>query len=272
VESNVRSSEWTESVPVLAGILADDPARAEVLVPIIEGLGWTALRFDASVSPEVLRDEISLLILSLADVAQGRLELVASIGVHSRASLLVISDNRNPQVIADTLRMGADDYLISPFATAELVARMRSLITRVWPTTERRVGNGLKFDFRERSIATGPYAVQFTPLEWDILNVLLEHDGLPVSSDAIASDTQLRQVQTSTIPTIISRIRRKLEASHFHAISVTTVQNRGYVAQFRRSSDQQTTNRNEGANRNSSAEPEVQAESSNGTHRARSIC
>ena len=272
MESNVRSAEDTEPVPVLIGILTNDPARAEVLVPIVEGLGWTALRFDASVSPEVLSDEISLLILSLADVADGRLELVASIGVHSRASLLVVSDDRNPQVIADTLRSGADDYLISPFATAELVVRMRSLVTRVWPTTDRRFGNGLKFDFQMRSIVAGPYSVQFTPLEWDVLNVLLEHDGLPVPSDAIVNDTQLRQLQPSTIPTIISRIRRKLEASYFQAISVTTVQNRGYVAQFRRSSDQQKPLWNERANLSSTPDSDVQASNSDEAGRLKHVC
>lgn len=224
--------------PILVAIVVDDATRADVLVPIVEGLGWAALRFDVSRVLDELGNDVSLVILSLSHIDEDVLELIASVNLQSRAKVLVISDNRDPQVIADTLRSGADDYLVSPFATAELVARTRSLVTRVWPTTDRRVGNGLVFDFERRQISAGPYSVHFSPLEWDVLNVLLEHDGAPVSVDAIVGDSQLHHVQSTTIPTIISRIRRKLEAGQFGAISVTTVQNRGYVAQFRRASDQ----------------------------------
>lgn len=259
MEASFQPVDNAERPPIFVGVVVDDSSRADVLAPIIEGLGWAALRFDVLLPLDDLGDEISLVILSLSRIDEAALELVASVDLQSRANVLVISDDRNPQVIADTLRSGADDYLVSPFATAELVARMRSLVMRIWPTTDRRVGNGIAFDFEKRRISAGPYAVHFSPLEWDVLSVLLEHDGSPVSVEAIVSDPQLHRVQTSTIPTIVSRIRRKLEAGEFRAITVTTVQNRGYVAQFRRASDQLkavkgTTNRFNG-NGGSSAHP-----------------
>lgn len=237
MEASLQPVDDAERSPILVGIVVDEPSRADVLISAVENQGWIARRFDFSLPLEDLGDEISLVVLSLSQVDEGALELVSSVGLQSRANVLVISDDRSPQDIADVLRSGADDYLVSPFAIAECVARMRSLVMRVWPTTDRRDGSGLLFDFDRRQISAGPQSVLFSPLEWDVLTVLLEHDGSPVSIEAISRDLQVKRVQPSTVPTIVSRIRRKLETGEFRAITVSTVQNRGYVAQFRRASD-----------------------------------
>jgi DNA-binding response OmpR family regulator len=234
---DVQPVESTGREPVSVGIFSDDPLKIAEVVPVVEGLGWKLLTFDPFAPIDVYNDRISLLIFSLKEVAPSGLELITGVKSQSRANLLVISNDRNPQTIADALRSGADDYLVSPFEPAELVVRVRALVTRVWPSADRREGNDIKFDVEKRAIVAGPYAVQFTPLEWDVLSILLERDGVPVSTDAVASEISGGRVQSATVPRIISRVRRKLETGNFAAISVTTVQNRGYVAQYRRASD-----------------------------------
>lgn len=228
---------------VLVGAFADRQAGLEELEPAIGDLGWNIVEFDPSgldPSGPIETDRLAgfdLIVFNLESVGTDTLEKVAETSLFAPAKVLVISEDRDPQVIADVLRSGADDYLVSPFETPELAARMYSLVTRVWPSTDRRVSRRIAFDFDTRSIAAGPYSVRFTPLEWDVLCVLMEHDGDPIPAGSVVHELDFRTLQPSTIPTVISRIRRKLAANSFEAISVTTVQNRGYVAQFRRSSD-----------------------------------
>lgn len=222
---------------VLVGVFSDRGAALDDLAPAIRDLGWNTVDFDPWSESIDRMDEIDLIVFNLESVGTGTLEKVTEVSLFAQAKMLVISKDRDPQVIADVLRSGADDYLVRPFAIPELEARMYALVTRVWPSTDRRRSRSIAFDVDTRSVSAGPYSVRFTPLEWDVLSILMEHDGEPISAGSVARELEFRNVQKSTIPTVVSRIRRKLTANSFEAISVTTVQNRGYVAQFRRASD-----------------------------------
>lgn len=237
MEADIQASERADQGPIYVGIYSEEPFETSEIVPLVEELGWETRPVDPFQLAEVPDEQLDLIIFSLTQDARRGLEIVVGTRAVSRAKILVICADRNPQVIADVLRSGADDYLVSPYEPAELVARMRALVTRIWPFTERRESSGIKFDSESHTIVAGPLKVQLSPLEWEVLSVLLEHDGLPVSTDTIAKDMDRGRVQPSTVPRIISHIRRKLETSGFVAISVITVQNRGYVARFRRSSD-----------------------------------
>jgi two-component system response regulator MprA len=76
------------------------------------------------------------------------------------------------------LRAGADDYLVKPFAVAELVARLRSLVRRAPPggLTLRPAGRLLVRDGRQ---------VALNPTEYRVVEALLERPGVPVGRDAL---------------------------------------------------------------------------------------
>ena len=232
-----HASQDLRGSTVLVGVSTDRGAALDDLTPAINELGWSTVEIDPWSESIDRMDEIDLIVFNLESVGTTTLEKVTEVSLFAKAKMLVISRDRDPQVIADVLRSGADDYLVRPFAIPELEARMYALVTRVWPSTDRRTSRSIAFDVDTRSVSAGPYSVRFTPLEWDVLSVLMERDGEPISADSVARELDFRNLQKSTIPTIVSRIRRKLTANKFEAISVTTVQNRGYVAQFRRAAD-----------------------------------
>lgn len=64
--------------------------------------------------------------------------------------------------------VGADDYLVKPFAMAELVARINAIVTRHKHTKPLQIGD-LQIDFAKRTAARGSYSLQLSPEEWKLL-------------------------------------------------------------------------------------------------------
>jgi DNA-binding response OmpR family regulator len=150
--------------------------------------------------------------------------------------VLVVSDDRDTQHIADVLVAGADDYVILPFDPVECRARIQALIAGPHVATERRKRD-LVFDFAKRTITSGPMFVALSVREWDVLISLLESDGRPMRADELATliwgDARAETAAVSTI----ARIRRRLHSHQFEVIDIVTVPGQGYRAVFRRLSD-----------------------------------
>jgi DNA-binding response OmpR family regulator len=111
------------------------------------------------------------------------------------------------------LSLGADDYLAKPFAFAELVARVRALGRRAAPplppVLERA---GIVLDPARRQVHRDGRALQLTPKEFAVLEVLMGAGGAAVSSEEL-----LRRVWdenadpfTNTVRMTVSTLRRKL--------------------------------------------------------------
>jgi two-component system KDP operon response regulator KdpE len=77
------------------------------------------------------------------------------------------------------LNAGADDYITKPFSTQELAARvsaqLRRAATRFPPLSIN--ADGLSIDIRLRQVKRGPTVIRLTPIEWEILAVLIADPG-----------------------------------------------------------------------------------------------
>ena len=84
---------------------------------------------------------------------------------------------------ADTvalLNAGADDYITKPFSTQELAARVAAQLRRAAAPRHAPVSinaDGLSIDVRLRQVKRGPMLVRLTPIEWEILAVLVSDPG-----------------------------------------------------------------------------------------------
>jgi len=126
------------------------------------------------------------------------------------------------------LETGADDYLVKPFATPELVARIRALARRNAPkSTVLALGNIL-LDTGARRARVGERALELSVREWAVLEYLLQHAGRVVSKqqivDAIApwgEDLTLNAVEV-----YVSRLRLKLDGA---GVALRTIRGFGYL-------------------------------------------
>jgi DNA-binding response OmpR family regulator len=125
------------------------------------------------------------------------------------------------------LDLGADDYLLKPFALRELVARSRALIRRAMSATSSKLALGPLFlDLARRTASVKEREVDLTRREWAVLECLVLNAGRVVSKprllQAIAGwDDEL---SNNAIEVYIFRLRAKLGA----AVAINTLRGIGY--------------------------------------------
>ncbi len=111
------------------------------------------------------------------------------------------------------LRRGGDDYLEKPFASAEMVARVRSLCRRgrVAPPPVLRAGD-LELDTGRYEVRRGGVLLSLTRTEFAVLRCLLENQGQAVSRDELIRTGWDEQADPSSnvLDVVLTGLRRKL--------------------------------------------------------------
>ncbi len=83
------------------------------------------------------------------------------------------------------LELGADDYLVKPFAFVEMLARVRALLRRGQPTPERLQVGDLQLDCIRRKVTRANENIELAPKEFSILEYLMRNRGRPLSRTMI---------------------------------------------------------------------------------------
>jgi two-component system OmpR family response regulator len=126
------------------------------------------------------------------------------------------------------LELGADDYLVKPFATAELVARIRALARRnAAPSSIITVGQ-LTLDPDARRARIGTRALDLSVREWAVLEYLLQQLGRVVSKQQIIEAILPwgDDLTTNAVEVYVSRLRLKLQDA---GIEIRTIRGFGYM-------------------------------------------
>lgn len=112
------------------------------------------------------------------------------------------------------LDCGADDYLVKPFAFAELVARLRALLRRNIPSRDLVLGAAdLEMDLLARRVSRDGEEIELTNREFELLEYLLKHLNMTVTRDMITRDVwkEPAGVLTNVIDVCVKTLRKKIE-------------------------------------------------------------
>jgi two-component system, OmpR family, response regulator len=135
------------------------------------------------------------------------------------------------------LRAGGDDYLVKPFAFAELLARVEALARRsatVVKETLLRVGD-LEMDLVSRTVSRGGREIKLLPREFQLLEYLVRHEGRVVPRAMLLQHVWDLHFDptTNTIDVYVGRVRRKVDDLQAYPI-IHTVRGVGYCVRASR--------------------------------------
>jgi DNA-binding response OmpR family regulator len=186
-----------------------------------------------------LENEYAALILDLGLPDADGFDLLASLrGQGLSAPVLILSARRSVDDRVRGLEQGGDDYLVKPFAIAELQARLRNLLKRsqaTAPATSTRLSVlDLELDLLRREAARGTRQLRLTAQEFALLEYLCRNAGRVVTRAMIMDHVWKVRIDpdTNVVDVHIYRLRSKVDAEGETPL-IRTLRGVGYVLKDR---------------------------------------
>jgi DNA-binding response OmpR family regulator len=162
-------------------------------------------------------ETFDIVLLDLTLPGRDGLEILKAVrarGLQTPVLVLTARDSLEDRVTG--LDAGADDYLVKPFAFAELLARTRALVRRGRVAEAPRLALAdLDMDLVTRQVVRGGKPIELTVREFELLEYLLRYQGQVVSRETLARDVWKETSRTTPLDNVIdvhiARLRRKVD-------------------------------------------------------------
>lgn len=152
--------------------------------------------------------------------------------VSQRVPVLFVTVRDSEQDIVFALENGADDYIIKPARQHELLARVHALLRRAYPREEekRLTFPPYEIDIQRGEVLRAGAKLELTPKEFDLTVVLFRNIGRLLSRGHLQEAVWGRtgDLNTRTVDTHISQVRKKLDLRAETGFRVVPVYNYGY--------------------------------------------
>ena len=207
-------------------LIEDDKSLANEVFEVFTDYG-----FDVEIGSS--RDDIftkngySLLILDLALLGVKGLEICKKVKEQKGIPIIVLSSVCDINIKVRWFEMGADDFLVKPFSTRELLARCIAILRRY----REKLKNVLEFEDiilkkKEGRVIIGERSIDLTRIELQILELLIKYQEEVLPKDFILEKIWKSKKNTRTLDVYIHRLRKKLGEKGKHLKTLTNV---GYI-------------------------------------------
>lgn len=175
----------------------------------------------------------SLIILDLTLPDRDGLEVCRDLRAFTQAPIFVLSARHTDHDKVSLLDAGADDFLVKPFSTSELQARVRALLRRTAPAsggTDRFVVGDLEIHLARRVVRRRGVNVHLTPTEWALLRAFVAHPGRTLTHQQLfrAVWGQAEGDAQQYLRVYVGQLRRKIEADPVRPTLIHTEPAVGY--------------------------------------------
>lgn len=214
-------------------VIEDEPRIAEILKSGLQRAGFAVdvvqLCADAREALALTVYDAAILDLGLPD-GDG-LDLLAELrSAHNGVPVLVLTARDAVENRVSGLDAGADDYLVKPFATVELIARTKALLRRPGGAlgVKLQAGN-VVLDTIGRDVRVGELSLQLPRRECTILEHLLRRQGRVVPKTVLEEKLYGidEELESNAVPVHVHHLRRKLQDAQATA-EIHTVRDIGY--------------------------------------------
>ena len=147
-----------------------------------------------------------------------------------KVPVLILTARGRWQDKVEGLEAGADDYLVKPFYTEELLARLRALIRRTGGWTQAVLQCGpIALDTGAQQVTLAGQAVELTAYEYKLLEYLMLHAGAVISKTELTEHLYQEDEDrdSNVLEVLMGRLRRKLDPNR-DLNPIETLRGRGY--------------------------------------------
>ena len=217
-------------------VVEDEWKIAQILASALE-----AEHYDVVVAPtgddgffRANAEVFDLVVLDLMLPGRSGLEILQTLRqrhIETPVLILTARDGVDDRVLG--LDLGADDYLVKPFALPELLARIRALLRRGRPSEAFRLkAADLEVDLVARRANRGDRSLDLTAREFELLEYLLRHQGHLVSRKMLAREVWKEPRRATPLDNVIdvqmTRLRKKVDTDGTARL-IHTVRGVGFV-------------------------------------------
>jgi two-component system KDP operon response regulator KdpE len=208
--------------PATILIVDDEPQIRRVLLTTLTSEGYSVVEAKSGEEAlEKLRTERpDLVLLDTNMPGMSGLETCSEIRRTSDVSIIMVTVRNTERDKVKALDAGADDYVVKPFGTEELMARIRAALRRSGPVDSLPpfASSDLTIDFSSRAVTVKGQPVRLTPKEFELLRYLVANQG-----KAQAHRRLLQAVwgpdygeETEYLRVFINQLRKKIEPDPRH--------------------------------------------------------
>ena len=218
-------------------IVEDDPGISMSLKDEFESLGYTVFKAENGQKGLAIARQKSpdLIILDLMIPFMDGYEVCRELRNEGNRTPIIMLTAKNKEIDKVVgLELGADDYVTKPFSHRELMARVRAVLRR---TSERvedidsyRFGQ-IELDFKKYEATKKGKRLDLTPLQFQILKLLIQKKGEVLSRDELLDEVWGRDnvwISHRTIDSHIVNIRKKIEDDPSHPDRILSIRGVGY--------------------------------------------
>lgn len=222
-------------------LIVDDEAEIRNLISIyLKNEGYQVVDApDALTAIDILKKrKIDLVILDIMMPVMDGIEACLKMREEYNMPIIFLSAKSEDMDKIHGLASGAEDYVTKPFNPLELMARVKSQLRRYYMTSEQNDSSSclekgdLKVDEKTNEVFIRNREVRLTPKEFQILSLLLRHQGQVFSIEQIYEAVWKEPFYKSdnTVMVHITKIRDKIEENPKKPIYIQTVWGVGYKA------------------------------------------
>jgi two-component system OmpR family response regulator len=212
-------------------LVEDDPVLADGIARNLRGHGMVVdmVNNGNDADRALSSREVSVVVLDIGLPGIDGFEVVRRLRARGSAlPVLLLTARDDIQDRVRGLEIGADDYLVKPFAAPELVARLKALVRRGNPRTVDLQMGGLLLDPLSRRATVNGQLVELSAREWAVLEYLIRNASRVVSKQQII-DAILpwgEEMTLNAVEVYVSRIRTKIMSA---GVSINTIRGFGYM-------------------------------------------
>jgi len=215
-------------------VIDDEMQICKLLNIILSSAGYNIL--EAATGKEGLQmaalrpPDIILLDLGLPDV-DGK-DILQRLREWYTSPIIILSVRNSEEEIVQALDLGANDYLVKPFRTGELLARIRSALRRaIAPEQEALIhSSGLEIDLVNRTVKKSGQPIKLTATEYTLLTMLARNNNKVLTHQYILKEVWGPSFleQSQYLRVFIGQIRKKIEDDPNHPKIIITEPSIGY--------------------------------------------